>query len=89
MRFEGMSHHASVDKLMAMIDYDTLRAEHARLREQGIHRGIGFAALIELTNPGPGTYGMGGARISSQDGASAKMDARVFGEASGLHGSDF
>ena len=75
LRFEGMSHHAAVDKLVAMIGYDDLRAEHARLREQGIHRGLGFAALIELTNPGPGTYGMGGARISSQDGASAKMDA--------------
>jgi carbon-monoxide dehydrogenase large subunit len=75
MRFEGMSHHACVDKVVEMVDYDTLRAEHARLREQGIFRGLGFAAVIELTNPGPGTYGMGGARISSQDGATAKMDA--------------
>jgi carbon-monoxide dehydrogenase large subunit len=75
IRFEGMSHLASVDKLMTMFDYDALRAEHAALREQGIYRGIGFGVVIEMTNPGPYTYGLGGARITSQDGASAKMDA--------------
>ena len=35
----------------------------------GVYRGIGFAAMIEVTNPSPAFYGVGGARISAQDGA--------------------
>ena len=41
---------------------------------RGIHRGIGFAALIELTNPGAAVYGVGGARIAAQDGATARFE---------------
>jgi len=74
IRFEGLSHEKSIDRLMAMIDYGKLRAEQAKLRQRGIWRGLGFAALIELTNPGAATYGQGGARISSQDGAAARLD---------------
>ena len=75
MRFEALSHHASLDKLLGMIGYDALRAEQAALRERGIHRGLGLASFIEITNPGPGFYGVGGARISAQDGATARLDA--------------
>jgi carbon-monoxide dehydrogenase large subunit len=57
-----------------MIDYPGLRAEQARLRERGIHRGIGLAAFIELTNPSPFMYGIGGARISAQDGCTVRID---------------
>jgi aerobic carbon-monoxide dehydrogenase large subunit len=74
MKFEGLSHGASLDKLLAMIDYPGLRGEQARLRERGIHRGIGFAAFIELTNPSPFMYGIGGARISAQDGCTVRID---------------
>jgi carbon-monoxide dehydrogenase large subunit len=56
------------------MDYDGLRAEQRRLREQGIHRGIGLAAMIEVTNPSPAFYGVGGARISAQDGATIRLD---------------
>ena len=69
LKFEGLSHHASLDKLLAMMDYKSLRAEQAELRGRGIHRGIGFASFIEVTNPSAAFYGVGGARISSQDGA--------------------
>jgi carbon-monoxide dehydrogenase large subunit len=75
LKFEGLSHHASLDKILAMMDYESLRAEQARLREHGIHRGIGFASFIEVTNPSAAFYGVGGARISSQDGATLKLDA--------------
>jgi carbon-monoxide dehydrogenase large subunit len=75
LKFERLSHHASLDKILAMMDYATLRAEQARLRAQGIHRGIGFASFIEVTNPSAAFYGVGGARISSQDGATLKLDA--------------
>ncbi len=75
LKFEGLSHHASHDKLLKMMDYANLRAEQARLRERGIHRGIGFASFIEVTNPSAAFYGVGGARISSQDGATVRLDA--------------
>ena len=42
---------------------------------RGIHRGIGFASFIEVTNPSAAFYGVGGARITSQDGATVKLDA--------------
>jgi carbon-monoxide dehydrogenase large subunit len=75
LKMEALSHEASLDKLLSMFDYAGFRAEQERLRGEGIYRGIGFAALVEMTNPGPHTYGLGGARISSQDGAAARMDA--------------
>ncbi|MGC1444163.1 MAG: xanthine dehydrogenase family protein molybdopterin-binding subunit [Xanthobacteraceae bacterium] len=75
LKFEGLSHHASLDKILKMMDYQALRAEQAQLRTRGIHRGIGFASFIEVTNPSAAFYGVGGARISSQDGATLKLDA--------------
>ena len=74
MRFEGLSHHASLAKLLELMDYEGLRAEQAALREKGIYRGIGIASFIELTNPSPFMYGIGGARISAQDGCTVRMD---------------
>ena len=75
MRFEGLSHHAALDKLLALMDYAALRADQAQARARGVHRGIGLASFIELTNPGPAFYGVGGARISAQDGCSVRLDA--------------
>jgi carbon-monoxide dehydrogenase large subunit len=75
LRFELLSHHASLNKLMKMMDYDGLRAEQAALRAKNIHRGIGIASFIEVTNPSAAFYGVGGARISSQDGVAVRLDA--------------
>ena len=75
LRFELLSHHASLNKLIAMMDYDALRAEQAALRKKNIHRGIGIASFIEVTNPSAAFYGVGGAKISSQDGVAVRMDA--------------
>ena len=75
LKFEALSHHASLAKLKQMMDYDGLRAEQKRLRRHGIYRGIGLASFIEVTNPSAAFYGVGGARISSQDGVSVRMDA--------------
>ena len=76
LRFELLSHHAALKKLLAMMDYDGLRAEQARLRKQNIHRGIGIASFIEVTNPSAAFYGVGGAKISSQDGVAVRLDAQ-------------
>jgi carbon-monoxide dehydrogenase large subunit len=75
IRFEKLSHHASLDKILAMMDYKALRAEQTEKRKQGVYRGIGFASFIEVTNPSAAFYGVGGARISSQDGATVRLDA--------------
>jgi carbon-monoxide dehydrogenase large subunit len=75
LKFEALSHHASLDKLVAMMGYEALRAEQAAMRKKGVHRGIGFASFIEVTNPSAAFYGVGGARISSQDGATVRLDA--------------
>lgn len=58
-----------------MINYEALRKEQAELRGKGIYRGIGIASFIEVTNPSAAFYGVGGARISSQDGVSVRLDA--------------
>jgi len=75
IRFEKLSHHAALDKIVKMMGYETLRAEQAALRQQGIFRGLGFASFIEVTNPSAAFYGVGGARISAQDGATVRLDA--------------
>jgi aerobic carbon-monoxide dehydrogenase large subunit len=75
-RFEQLSHHASLNKLLGMMDYEGLRAQQAALRENGIHRGIGIASFIEVTNPSAAFYGVGGAKISSQDGVAVRLDAQ-------------
>jgi aerobic carbon-monoxide dehydrogenase large subunit len=76
IKFELLSHHAALDKIVAMMDYAELRAEQERLRRERVYRGIGFASFIEVTNPSAAFYGVGGARISSQDGATVRLDAQ-------------
>jgi carbon-monoxide dehydrogenase large subunit len=75
MRFTELSHHACLDKLLELMDYESLRAEQAQLREKGVHRGIGLSSFVEVTNPSPMFYGVGGAPIASQDGATVRLDA--------------
>ncbi|MGJ4950291.1 xanthine dehydrogenase family protein molybdopterin-binding subunit [Bradyrhizobium sp. HKCCYLS20291] len=72
-KFEALSHQACLQRLRDIMGYDALRAEQAELRQRGIHRGIGIATFVEITNPSPAFYGVGGARISSQDGATISL----------------
>ncbi|NEX62538.1 xanthine dehydrogenase family protein molybdopterin-binding subunit [Noviherbaspirillum galbum] len=74
IKLEVLSHEACLNKIETMMDYAALRAEQEALRRKGIYRGIGFATVIELTNPSAAFYGVGGARISSQEGATAKLE---------------
>jgi carbon-monoxide dehydrogenase large subunit len=75
MRFNELSHHACLDKLLELMNYQGLRAEQARLRKLGVYRGIGLSSFVEVTNPSPMFYGVGGAPIASQDGATVRLDA--------------
>jgi carbon-monoxide dehydrogenase large subunit len=74
MKFEVMSHHRCLDELVRTMNYDELRREQAELRKQGRYRGIGIASMIEITNPSAMFYGVGGVRVSAQDGCTAKME---------------
>src|SRR5712664_1949252 len=56
------------------MNYESLREEQKVLRAKKIYRGIGLAAMIEVTNPSPAFYGVGGARISAQDGATLRLE---------------
>ena len=76
LKFEQLSHHESLAHLDSLMNYAGLRAEQKRLRDQGIYRGLGFASFIEVTNPSAAFYGVGGARITSQDGATLMLDAQ-------------
>jgi carbon-monoxide dehydrogenase large subunit len=76
---EGLSHQAAIDKMLEIFDNDGLKADRDALRaaapNSGRVRGIGFCTVVEVTNPGAAWYGAGGAHISSQDGATVRMDA--------------
>jgi carbon-monoxide dehydrogenase large subunit len=74
IKFEKLSHHQCLTKLLDVMGYERLRKEQQEMRSKGIYRGIGLAAMIEVTNPSPAFYGVGGARISAQDGATLRLE---------------
>src|SRR5258706_5638830 len=74
IQFEKLSHHKTLDVLLRTMNYAALLAEQSELRKKGIYRGIGLAAKIKVTNPSPAFYGVGGARISAQDGATLRLE---------------
>ena len=63
-----------LDKLLDMMGYAELRREQAELRTKGIWRGIGLATFVELTAVGGAYYGPAQARVSTQDGATVKLE---------------
>ena len=75
MKLDDLSHQAALRKLVQIMDYDALRVDQIAARAKGIYRGIGFVSLVEVTNPSPMFYGIGGAPIASQDGATVRLDA--------------
>lgn len=75
MRFADLSHQAALARLRDVMGYDALKDAHKALRAKGIHRGIGLVSMVEVTNPSPMFYGVGGASISAQDGATVRLDA--------------
>ncbi|HEX7216491.1 MAG TPA: molybdopterin cofactor-binding domain-containing protein [Methylomirabilota bacterium] len=72
--FERLSHHESLDAVLDLAGYRALCAERDRLRRTGVYRGLGLCVFIDLTVPGAQTYGTGGARISSQDGTTIRLE---------------
>jgi carbon-monoxide dehydrogenase large subunit len=74
LKFEKLSHHKTLDLLLKTMKYDDLRKQQRESRARNVYRGIGLAAMIEVTNPSPAFYGVGGARISAQDGATLRLE---------------
>ena len=72
--FERLSHEEALDQLIELSGYRALCAERDALRARGVYRGLGLCTFLELTTPGPAFYGVGGARISSQDGCTIKLE---------------
>ena len=63
-----------LEKLLTLMDYPALRREQEALREDGVWHGIGIATFVELTAVGGAYYGPAQARVSTQDGATVKLE---------------
>jgi carbon-monoxide dehydrogenase large subunit len=72
--YDSGRYHAALERLLDAADYPALRREQAAVRAGGRHRGIGLACFIELTGPGAQFYGVGGAPISGQEGATVRLE---------------
>ncbi|HEY3099411.1 MAG TPA: xanthine dehydrogenase family protein molybdopterin-binding subunit, partial [Methylomirabilota bacterium] len=72
--YDSGSYHAALERLLEVAKYDDLRRQQAAARAQGRHVGIGLSCFIELTGPGAQFYGVGGAPISGQDGATLRLE---------------
>ncbi|MDH5749010.1 MAG: molybdopterin-dependent oxidoreductase, partial [Rhodospirillales bacterium] len=47
---EALSQRACMNRLLEMMDYQSLREAQLQLRHRGIYRGIGLASYLEMTN---------------------------------------
>ena len=53
LTYDSGEYERSLDKVLEMSDYKGLRAEQAKLRQQGRYMGIGVASYIEMCGFGP------------------------------------
>ena len=75
IEMQDLSHQKCLETLVERMNYDELRQEQSKYRKKGIQRGIGIAAFIKGTAPGPsGYYGAGGAPIATQDACTVKLE---------------
>jgi aerobic carbon-monoxide dehydrogenase large subunit len=51
--YDSGDYHASLDRLLEMVDVDAFRHEQRELRERGVYRGIGFSTYVELGGLAP------------------------------------
>lgn len=63
-----------LDSCVKLMNYDALRAEQKEMRERNVWRGIGVANFVEAAAYGPVYYGPSGARVSTQDGCTVKLE---------------
>jgi carbon-monoxide dehydrogenase large subunit len=51
--YDSGNYQGTLDRLLEHLDYEGFRAEQARLREEGVHRGIGFSTYTEICGLAP------------------------------------
>jgi carbon-monoxide dehydrogenase large subunit len=69
LNIDSGDYHAALDKAVALVGYDELRAEQKRLRGEGRHLGVGVA--FELT---PEAADIPGTMVGGYDTSCVKMD---------------
>jgi aerobic carbon-monoxide dehydrogenase large subunit len=62
------------ERLLALMDYASLRRRQAELRRTGVHHGIGLAAYIEQTAVGPALYGSQQVRVSANEACRLRLE---------------
>src|SRR6266850_4054153 len=72
--YDSGSYQAALERLLEAAGYAALRRERVVARAAGRHVGIGLSCFIELTGPGAQFYGIGGAPISGQEGATLRLE---------------
>jgi carbon-monoxide dehydrogenase large subunit len=71
---EDLSHQASMEKLLTIMNVKDIERQKKLDFKDGILSGYGIISMCEVTNPSPLFYGVGGAHISAQDGASIRLE---------------
>src|SRR5207248_601600 len=61
----GISSRESLDRALALLDYEAFRKEQAAARADGRYLGVGFATFIEAA-PGPPEMRMGGGMFGGE-----------------------
>ena len=69
-----LSLNACLESLFNLMKYDKKRAEQVRQRANGKLYGIGIATVVEFTAVGPAIYGPAGARLTTQDGCTVRLE---------------
>jgi len=69
-----MSLQQCLDACVDLMDYKSLRAEQAKARDNNVYRGVAVATFVEAAAFGPVYYGPSGARVSTQDGCTVKLE---------------
>lgn len=63
MTYDDISPLETFEQALAMLDYDSFRAEQTEARSVGRHLGVGIASYVEPSTPGYGSYGSEAATI--------------------------
>ena len=72
--YDSGSYQQALARLLEVARYEELRREQAQARAAGRYLGIGLACFLELTGPGAQFYGVGGAPIAGQEGATLRLE---------------
>lgn len=74
LRLFDLSNNECFEKILKLMKWEELAQERDRLRGQGIYRGLGLSAYVELTSPGPEINGPGHLPIITVESATVKLE---------------